>query len=100
MADQAGQGKVESILTLEEISVVFSNILTIYEFNQKLLLSLQERLSRWSPTQKIGDIFIELAPFLRIYTTYCNNYEASTAFVEKLKKQKPAFTNYLTVIIT
>lgn len=96
MAD--AQKKIDPILTSDEIGVVFSNIVTIYEFNQKLLASLQERILRWSYNQKIGDIFLELAPFLRIYTTYCNNYEISTVHVEKLKKTKPAFANFLSVI--
>lgn len=94
----AEQTKNEPILTLEEITTIFSNLATIFEFNQKLLVSLQERISRWSSTQKIGDIFLEMAPFLQIYTQFCNNYEHSNAAVEKLRKLKPQFNNYLNVI--
>lgn len=93
----AEQTKAEPILTLDEITTIFSNVVTIYEFNEKLLVSLKERLANWSYTQKIGDIFLEMAPYLQIYTQFCNNYEHSNAAVEKLRKQKPLFNSYLNV---
>merc|ERR1712137_335585 len=37
-----------------------------------------------------------MAPFLTIYTQYCNNYEQSIASVERLKKQRASFAAYLT----
>ena len=94
MAQQTG---ADPILTMEEIGTIFSNIVTIFEFNQKLLASISERIARWSYTQKLGDIFLEMAPFLSIYTQYCNNYETSITAVERLKKQNPLFASYLSV---
>lgn len=95
----ASATKKDPILTSEELTTIFSNIQTILEFNQKLLQSLKERLDNWSPIQKVGDVFLEMAPFLSVYTQYCNNYETSINAVEKARSKNPQFNAYLTVSI-
>ena len=95
----ASATKKDPILTSEELTTIFSNIQTILEFNQKLLQSLKERLDNWSPIQKVGDVFLEMAPFLSVYTQYCNNYETSINAVEKARSKNPQFNAYLNVSI-
>lgn len=57
-----------SPLTLSEISNIFSNIDAIVALNSNLLETIEKRVSDWSPTQRIGDVFLELVcpppPFL------------------------------------
>ena len=99
-ADMAEATKKDPILTIDELNLIFSNIQTIYEFNQKLLGRLRERIGEnWSYTQQVGDVFIELAPFLSLYTQYCNNYEQSSSAVERLRRLNPAFNNFLAVSV-
>ena len=93
----ASATKKDPILTSDELATIFSNIQMIFEFNQKLLQSLKERIDNWSYTQKLGDVFLEMAPFLTVYIQYCNNYEYSIAAVEKARNKNPQFAAYLTV---
>ena len=100
-ADMAEATKKDPILTVEELHTIFSNIKTIVEFNEKLLARLQERIgTQWSYTQLVGDIFLELAPYLSLYTQYCNNYEHSIAAVERARKHNGPFNTYLAVRIS
>ena len=86
----------QPIITSEEIQSIFSNVSTILTFNQDLLRRFKERQNGWNCESKIGDIMIDMAPLLGIYTQFCNNYEKSIASFEKARK-KPAFTQFLEV---
>jgi hypothetical protein len=58
-------------MTLEHVSLMFSNIEMIYGFNQNLLAELQSRQKEWSPTTAIGDVFLRLVS-LQVSLTSCN----------------------------
>lgn len=49
-----------AILTNEDIVAIFSNIDIIYNFSKEMVQLLDERMKQWSPTQKIGDVFLRL----------------------------------------
>eukprot|EP01088_Endostelium_zonatum_P006125 TRINITY_DN1822_c0_g2_i1.p1 TRINITY_DN1822_c0_g2~~TRINITY_DN1822_c0_g2_i1.p1 ORF type:complete len:929 (-),score=281.68 TRINITY_DN1822_c0_g2_i1:389-3175(-) len=59
-----------------EVKKLFSNINIIYKFNSELLKDIKERIDHWdSKTQKLGDLFTKMAPYLKLYTDYGNNYK-------------------------
>jgi len=67
---------------------LFSNLETILDFSQQLGRDLAKRMESWTQTQKIGEIFIQLHPYLRLYKTYCDNYDQSLDTLEKISKKK------------
>jgi len=83
---------------------LFSNVELILGVNRVLLKGLEERIAHaGSPTfsdnpladpQKagcIGDIFLRLAPFLKLYTQYVNNFDLSTETYDRLYKNSEEF---------
>lgn len=51
----------------EDIRNIFSNNLTlIVGVNLELLKSLEARVQSWSESQKLGDVFLTMAPFLKV----------------------------------
>ena len=50
-------------------SLIFENIKSIQAVNQELLVHMEEK--------GIPQAFIQLAPFLKVYCTYANNFERS-----------------------
>lgn len=48
------------ILSQDEISVIFSNIEIIFNFNKELLDAIEQRIKFWTNAQKIGDIFVRM----------------------------------------
>eukprot|EP01094_Clydonella_sp_ATCC50884_P027705 TRINITY_DN8074_c0_g1_i3.p1 TRINITY_DN8074_c0_g1~~TRINITY_DN8074_c0_g1_i3.p1 ORF type:complete len:701 (+),score=215.49 TRINITY_DN8074_c0_g1_i3:47-2149(+) len=53
-------------------------------FSYPLLGSLE----RWNSEQLIGDIFLEMIPFFKVYQEYYTNYEAGIELLRKLSKKK------------
>lgn len=110
---QAKDSKVRSNLTLifspqfpneYQLKTLFSNALSIREFNFSLLCELGKRLDGWkvgqAETQCLGDIFVQRvcrysissflsqhqAPFLQLYKDYVSNYGAALKQLKELKE--------------
>ena len=57
-----------SFISIKEVNAIFSNIELILNVNKQLLTSLEDRIAvHWSKSQKIGDVFLRLAPFVSYY---------------------------------
>ena len=55
-------------------SVIFSNVEAIQAVNRELLSHME--------TQSLGDAFLALAPYLKLYSTYANNFEQACAMLQ------------------
>ncbi|GAM23362.1 hypothetical protein SAMD00019534_065370 [Acytostelium subglobosum LB1] len=76
-------------LTQEDISTIFSTVNEIYIFNKELLARVRERAKQWNSYQKIGDIFVEMAPYMKVlYKAYCLNYDTAIECLQKAKKNE------------
>ena len=87
---------------------MFSNIRSIYDLHHKNLLpKLQDRMKKWKeqkekfspkgkvdhewPGQKIGDIFVEYAPLLKMYSDYIENFDNAMNTIDKQRKKNKKF---------
>ncbi|EGC34225.1 hypothetical protein DICPUDRAFT_153584 [Dictyostelium purpureum] len=75
-------------LTLDQIHTIFSEILTIYNYNSHLLHKLEERIKDSSTILNIGELFISITDFLKSYKGYINNYPKAMQTLEKVKKNQ------------
>ena len=63
---------------------IFGDILGIRQVNKELLSAME------ISTDKIGQVFLDLAPYLKFYSTYANDFKTATNLVEdQLNKNKP-----------
>ncbi|GAM24602.1 hypothetical protein SAMD00019534_077770 [Acytostelium subglobosum LB1] len=85
----------EKILSVDDINKIFMNIETIFSLHKAFITDFEKRIESWSDTQKIGDIFLKLAPYLRSYTLYSNQYNESILQLSSLQKANPAFQSFL-----
>ena len=98
----------EKLFSQEILRQMFANVRTMYQFHQQFLLpSLQERMAAWKEQkekfimknkgtnddsqQKVGDIFVEKAPFLTMYTTYIENFDNAMNTIDKQRKRNKKF---------
>lgn len=88
------RAETSTLLPQEKVTAIFSNIEDILQMNTVLLHDLEERMESWSDGQCIGDLFVRLAPFLRIYTAYVSNFDDASATLETCEKL-PAFAAFL-----
>ena len=71
LMEKANCGKGNEVITVEEISNLFENISVLLGLNSQLLNDLLSKDS----SERIGKIFIEFAPFLKMYNTYLSQVE-------------------------
>eukprot|EP00026_Physarum_polycephalum_P008753 Phypoly_transcript_08853.p1 GENE.Phypoly_transcript_08853~~Phypoly_transcript_08853.p1 ORF type:complete len:430 (+),score=68.13 Phypoly_transcript_08853:131-1420(+) len=86
--------KESNVLTHDQMVHIFSNIDTIRNFNLVLLKDLERIVSNWSSHSILSGIFLQMADFLKVYTTFINNYTVSMETLASLNKS-PAFCELL-----
>ncbi|KAJ5076869.1 faciogenital dysplasia protein [Anaeramoeba ignava] len=80
--------KLPKLITVDQIKMLFSQIEVIYSYNNLLLTQVEERWKNWDSNQKIGDVFLQIAAFLKTYTEYVRNYNSSINTLILLQKKK------------
>lgn len=75
------------VLTEVEIRAIFSETESILNYNRLLLVQLEERVAKWSVSQRLGDIFLLISNYLKIYSQYCSNYNEAMRILSECKKQ-------------
>ncbi|PRP77565.1 hypothetical protein PROFUN_00426 [Planoprotostelium fungivorum] len=97
------------IITSGDVRKIFSEIEVIHSYNTSIMVNrlfltrfltngqsqLESRVNVWCWTQQLGDIFLALSDFLKIYVAYVNNYDVALGTIEKLQTQEPLFNDYL-----
>jgi len=84
------------IVSSDKIGIIFSNFHLIRSINVELCKKLEERIGNWGPHQKIGDIFVTVAPSLQFsYSHYVNNYDQALKTVSMCQEKEPAFKEFL-----
>eukprot|EP01080_Neovahlkampfia_damariscottae_P002556 gene2556-3518_t len=86
------------IINKDHYVKIFGSILVIHELNLKLFdalkLEREEDKKGMKRTKSIGQIFLEFAPQLKIYTVFCQEFDNVSKLVSELR-QKAAFDDYL-----
>jgi hypothetical protein len=74
------------------------NLATILNFNRAFLERLEERKQQYGDLLyfiTIGDIYGEMAPFLKVYVSYVTQYERAVQQIRKNRKKYPQFDHWL-----
>ncbi len=61
------------LLTLSQ--VMFLDVESLHSINSTLLRGLEERLAAWGSQAGMGDVFLTLMPYLKVYTSFTNNFD-------------------------
>jgi len=85
----------ERVLSPDEVATIFGSSDTLMGFHVDLLSTLESRFAAWSPEQKIGDVFLQIAPFLKMYVTYLNNYQKALETLSECEKRNADFRVFL-----
>lgn len=74
--------------TENDMKVLFPvNLSMIIPINCELQKNLEEKMSNWDENQtSIGEVFIKVAPFFKMYLDYSNNYGNAMDLFKKLSK--------------
>ncbi|KAG4305231.1 hypothetical protein PORY_001401 [Pneumocystis oryctolagi] len=92
------------ILSRARISDIFSNFIDILNLNTELLRMLEERLDpfntgtvcHWDPENDcLGDIFLQMGPFMKMYSIYCRNFSSALGAIEHEFKDNSVFNAFM-----
>lgn len=83
------QRGVKVCMPQSEFASVFGDLPAIIQVNRELLSSLE------NSTDKIGKVFLELAPYLKFYSTYAQDFESSAKLVEKRMESCKQFKSFV-----
>eukprot|EP01111_Echinosteliopsis_oligospora_P018834 TRINITY_DN8855_c0_g1_i2.p1 TRINITY_DN8855_c0_g1~~TRINITY_DN8855_c0_g1_i2.p1 ORF type:complete len:671 (+),score=196.02 TRINITY_DN8855_c0_g1_i2:55-2013(+) len=86
MREASQEGKIS--LRPDQIRTIFSDVEVILAYNGTLLDDLKPRIEQWRALQVFGDIFLRVVVFLKVYTQYVKNYQASLELLIQLKENK------------
>merc|ERR1712137_210511 len=73
------------LLDQSEVRRVFSNIETILALNKTLWQEMLERMKYWGLEVKLGDIFLQITEYFKVYIEYVKNYEHALEFLRQRK---------------
>ena len=79
------------IIPTEQFLKIFSNLPEIMMLNSELLRDFEERVQNWAESRKISDIIVKKGPYLKLYTTYVQNYSSMTTHLEDCCERFPKF---------
>lgn len=74
------------IISDNEIRAIFNETESLLNYNRLLLVQLEQRVGKWNVQQCLGDIFLQIAGFLKIYSRYCSHYSEAMRVLNECKK--------------
>lgn len=92
-ANNAEKSRAIQINTVD-IKVIFSEIDVILNYNQMMQTQLTARVSKWNAEQRLGDIFLGMTEFMKVYTQYVKNFNDALKTLS-LYKQNKLFRDWL-----
>ncbi|GAA5978961.1 hypothetical protein JCM11641_000108 [Rhodosporidiobolus odoratus] len=87
----SGTGKKDSVLPAAERRAVFSNIEAIRDFHRKILLpdllaAVRSGGESVEVAEKVGEVFVNHASFLKIYSSYINGFDDALTRIQTWAK--------------
>ncbi|KAL6055597.1 FYVE-type domain-containing protein [Balamuthia mandrillaris] len=83
------QKKTNPWITQENIRSMFYQITVIRGYSSLLLSQLEDRIGQhWSVDSCLGDIFVEMGDFFKVYGSYINNYNKALETFKQCKQNK------------
>lgn len=66
-----------------ELEKVITPLPQLLCLNEDILKDIKERINHWDTLPKISDVFIKKGPFLKLYSSYIQNFQAQCNFFDE-----------------
>ncbi|KAJ2079967.1 hypothetical protein H4R24_003402 [Coemansia sp. RSA 988] len=97
----ASANQQSPILSRKDVRRLFANFPDIITLSRELLCQLDARLGPsadppWDPnTGRIGDIFMRIAPFLKMYSLYLRNFRSALSDISRWLGENHEFAQFI-----
>lgn len=85
------------VLTKDELRTLCGNIEEIAGIHELFLAALDKKFNEWEIDQRLGAVFIQYAPFFKIYMEYSGTNDEKKALINKLIVERAAFVDVLEI---
>jgi len=87
----------ENVVSKRHVRDIFSVVEVIHNYNSIFLSKLEERINTQGLKDdiRLGDVFLGLGDFMKMYTSFVSNYNYAVLTIADLKEKSPAFNNFL-----
>ena len=82
-----------AVITRKEFNALFSNLVEIRALAAEFLAQLEQ--TREDEHRSMGDVFLAMMPFFKVYALYIKNYPNALAVFEHLQKTNDAFRRFV-----
>eukprot|EP01094_Clydonella_sp_ATCC50884_P001799 TRINITY_DN1134_c0_g1_i1.p1 TRINITY_DN1134_c0_g1~~TRINITY_DN1134_c0_g1_i1.p1 ORF type:complete len:871 (-),score=341.46 TRINITY_DN1134_c0_g1_i1:500-3112(-) len=95
---QAQAATPSGSISAEDVKSLFGNIRVIHMCNSQLLEDVEKRMSDWDVNKTlIGDVFLGIGQFLKLYNQYVVHYAKARALLKELIKDE-SFSTFLSLL--
>jgi len=84
-----------NLLADMDIKSIFSSIEEIYYVHQRILLQFEELHRKWPTVEGLGDIFLRIAPELKVYGNYVKNFKNAIDTLNTCQEENYKFSQFL-----
>lgn len=89
VVEQSG-GDVK-LIPSNDLSKIISPLPQLLSLNEDLLLDMEKRMNNWNEHPKIADVIVKKGPFLKLYSTYIQNFEIQCNLLDECCQKYPRF---------
>jgi RhoGEF domain len=86
---ESAKGPCKPILKKKYCRSVFSNVELLFNLNLRFYESLAREAIKSDAERMIGDCFLQVGQFLKMYSEYCSNQTSALRFVSLARGKKP-----------
>jgi len=79
------------LLPSTDLSKIISPLPQLLSLNEDLLQDMESRLKNWNEHPKIADVIVKKGPFLKLYSTYIQNFESQSNLLDEYCQKYPRF---------
>lgn len=74
-----------------ELDKILNSLPQLRSLNEDLLRDLENRINNWNSVKKIADVIVRKGPFLKLYTSYIQNFESQCIYFDECCQKYPRF---------
>lgn len=74
-----------------DLSKIISPLPQLLSLNEDLLQDMEKRMDNWVEHPKIADVIVKKGPFLKLYSTYIQNFEGQCNLLDECCQKYPRF---------
>jgi len=84
-------GDDPKVIPFTDLLKIISPLPQLLSLNEDLLQDMEKRMTNWNEHPKIADVIVKKGPFLKLYSTYMQNFESQCNLLDECCQKYPRF---------